>query len=562
MRFGQSQGLFHRRRLPHWMGFTAAFIVIAVGFNSHRAFASVLENFVAEFDPAYQYSLVGSSSGPGYTSYVLDMTSQTWRSPSEVDRTEWQHYMNVVVPDNLHFSDALIFIGGGSNHNNPSPPLSPPSEIVAAALESGSVVAELRYIPNEHLTFSDEVFSRTEDEIISYTFDKALDTGDLDWPLLLPMVKSTVRAMDTIQDFIPTQMPGQQVDEFVLTGGSKRGWTTWLTGAVDDRVMAIAPAVFDLLNWEEQLPHHLMTYEDVDFLTVGGVSIAMQDYVAFDLQNRLQEPEALPLVDIVDPYRYRDDLDMPKFLMLSTGDEFFVGDSTQHFWDDLPGENNVRLYPNTGHGLDERALFDLIAWYQAQLTGSDVPEISWEIDGNGQIIVQTDGTATSVKVWEATNLDNRDFRWFNGQGQASPWTSFELSDQGDGTYIAEVDEPDSGYKSFIVELEFPNPSGGSMPLFLTTEMSVIDATPDGDVNGDGQVDGLDVNILSENWLLEGATFEQGDVTGDGVVDALDANYISSNWLGGFGASPIPEPSTFGLAMIAMLAVGVRRRSRS
>ncbi len=28
----------------------------------------------------------------------------------------------------------------------------------------------------------------------------------------------------------------------------QRGWVTWLTGAVDKRVMAMAPIVFDLLD--------------------------------------------------------------------------------------------------------------------------------------------------------------------------------------------------------------------------------------------------------------------------------------------------------------------------
>ena len=37
-----------------------------------------------------------------------------------------------------------------------------------------------------------------EDEAISYTFAQFLKTGDPEWPLLLPMVKSAVRGMDAI----------------------------------------------------------------------------------------------------------------------------------------------------------------------------------------------------------------------------------------------------------------------------------------------------------------------------------------------------------------------------
>jgi PhoPQ-activated pathogenicity-related protein len=47
------------------------------------------------------------------------------------------------------------------------------------------------------------------------------------WPVRLPMVKAAVRAMDAIQEFIPTlnlpEVP--RVERFVIAGGSKRGWS-------------------------------------------------------------------------------------------------------------------------------------------------------------------------------------------------------------------------------------------------------------------------------------------------------------------------------------------------
>ncbi len=75
------------------------------------------------------------------------------------------------------------------------------------------------------------------------------------------MTKSAVKAMDTITAFLATEAGGAtKVDKFVVAGGSKRGWTTWTTAAVDKRVVAISPMVIDLLNIVPSFIHHYRAY--------------------------------------------------------------------------------------------------------------------------------------------------------------------------------------------------------------------------------------------------------------------------------------------------------------
>ena len=74
------------------------------------------------------------------------------------------------------------------------------------------------------------------------------DPTRVEWPLRLPMTKAGVKAMDAMQLFLK-QLDGTVLNQFVVAGASKRGWTTWTVGAVDPRVALIVPIVMDELNF-------------------------------------------------------------------------------------------------------------------------------------------------------------------------------------------------------------------------------------------------------------------------------------------------------------------------
>src|SRR5207245_3008624 len=170
-----------------------------------------------------------------------------------------KHWMIIVKPENLTSSKSLLFISGGANGGGP--PKSAEANFIKIALATKSVVTELKMVPNQPLVFAGDTEHRTEDSLIAYTWDKFLRTRDAKWPARLPMTKAAVRAMDTVTTFCGSAEGGNvKVDGLVVAGGSKRGWTTWTTAAVDKRVVGIIPCVIDVLNMEASMMHHYAAY--------------------------------------------------------------------------------------------------------------------------------------------------------------------------------------------------------------------------------------------------------------------------------------------------------------
>jgi PhoPQ-activated pathogenicity-related protein len=237
-----------------------------------RSSQTALDRYVAAPDSNFAWKVSRELPAEGATAALLEMTSQKWLSEQEVERPLWTHWITVVRPPVVKSDIALLFITGGSLDRQP--PARPSAWLLDIARDTGTFTAELRLVPNQPVVFKDDPSHkpRAEDDFIAYTWDKYLRTGDEKWPARLPMTKSAVRAMDAVTAFAASREGGgQKVSRFVVSGASKRGWTTWTTAAVDKRVVAIAPAVIDMLNVEPSFVHHWQAY--------GAWSEAVKDYV-------------------------------------------------------------------------------------------------------------------------------------------------------------------------------------------------------------------------------------------------------------------------------------------
>lgn len=434
---------------------------------SFAALAQQTPAYVHQRDDVYGWKLLRTVDlDGGGKGHILELTSQQWRTAAEVDKPVWTHWLTIVEPPKLTSTTALLFIGSGSN-KNPAPERVQ-ERSVRIARESGAVVAEVSMVPNQPLHFADSPDrARTEDDIIAYSRNKHFVTKDDTWLVRLAMVKSGVRAMDAVTEFL-AQKRQVKVDHFVLTGGSKRGWTAWLVAAWDTRVVAVMPMVIDALNSEVITRHHFEAY--------GFFSTALKDYVEQRLfPHKIGTPEYQAVLKIEDAYNYRSNEQLkkiPKYLINASGDEFFLPDNSHFYFPQLEGEKYLRYQPNAKHNLAGSAVEqNLTSFFDGVIHGEKRPRFTWRLMPDGVLRVETKEAPSEVLLWQATNPAARDFR-LDVIGKA--YQSTVLQPVKKGVYEAKVAKPASGFTAYFVQLTYPR-AAGKQPFQFTTDVNI---TPD------------------------------------------------------------------------------------
>jgi PhoPQ-activated pathogenicity-related protein len=415
---------------------------------------NALLHYLNNGDTTYHWELQNSYDILDVKAYDLLLTSQQWR-----DYT-WKHQLTIFIPSDIQYEGALLWISGGSLRDGLPKWASENDEETwafgIAAAGNHAVTAILRQTPNQPLY--DGLY---EDALISYTLHNFQSDGDYSWPLLFPMVKSAIRAMDAVQEF-SKETVDHKITGFLVSGASKRGWTTWLAGASDSRVKAIAPAVIDILNMPVNLDYQLEVW--------GDYSIEIQDYVDLGIPQTINTEEGNAIATMIDPYAYRDQLKMPKLLLLGTNDPYWPVDAVKHYFNDLKGENFIQYTANAGHNLNggQQAKRSINAFFGN--TFADIPyaECSWEVSESGTgVTLNVEGSTNAIQaasLWSADSED-RDFR-------DEEWSSGDLDALDNSSINMTVNYPETGFRAFYIELKYTDLHGRDYTL--STQMFTID----------------------------------------------------------------------------------------
>lgn len=342
---------------------------------SFSAHAEGLQSYVASLgSPSAVRVLEHDDAGPTRVAFK----SQVWRG------VPWSHEIIVKAPRNLKRRDLVVVLltgGDGGSEQVRS------AQYVANAL--GVRVAVLTRVPNQPL-FGD----KREDVLLSFSLDQYRRSADASWPLLFPMVASVVKGIDTLE-----QVLDERSLQVVLIGASKRGWTTYLTAALDSRIVAMVPAVFEMISMQEQIALMRRRY--------GRDSEKIRPYTALGLTDSLRDPLVAKLISWIDPIEYFPRYTMPKLVLLGANDPYWVVDSVRRYWDSLPGPKLLRILPNVGHGVlaEPGAREAIVSFVSAVMGKIPLPRLEWHYsaraDNRAIVSGESDTTIKSCTVWRA-----------------------------------------------------------------------------------------------------------------------------------------------------------------
>jgi len=221
--------------------------------------------------------------------------------------------------------------------------------------------------------------------------------------------------------------------------------------------------VIDMLSLGDHVKLQLASF--------GRMSEELEDYTSRGIQKLLATPRGRELVQIVDPYSYRDRYTMPKVIALGTNDPYWPIDNVRNYIEDIPGRNMLYYVPNVGHNLGTgiEAVNALSAFFANTLQGVVHPACDWKARLRKRTVTVTLSASgdrlEDVVLWRAVSPD-RDFR-------NEKWTSKSLGISGQSRISQEQPLPTSGYAAFYYDLKYRDANGN--PYQLSTRVFLTDA---------------------------------------------------------------------------------------
>ena len=217
----------------------------------------------------------------------------------------------------------------------------------------------------------------------------------------------------------------------------------------------------------------------------------------------------------------------------------------------------------------------LLGWDYAQLTSSStqdaVNNYFVTLPGHAGSSPYGPYTLTATLVWNRqayqSQINNLDLSLYDVTTQSLVSISDSTVDNVQQLYVGGLNPGD------VYSMQVRKLGGLDVVSNLETYAFAYNIAPvngallPGDANGDGTVNGADLNTVLSNYNRTGMDWVHGDFSGDGTVNGADLNTVLSNYDQSFAsaAAAVPEPGTLmllGCGVTFLLLAGRFTRRRA
>lgn len=262
-------------------------------------------------------------------------------------------------------------------------------------------------VPNQYLNYEHDPKALKEDDSVARSWMLFMDSPQKNalLPLHIPMAVTVSQAIRLAKQ----ELTKWNIHQFIVTGISKRGWAAWLTSITDPNVVAVVPFLMNLLNTQIALQHMYFSYGE-------NWPIAFYPYYQRGLDKKLKNFHFTQLMKIEDPLQYMTDYSyrlkkISKYIINASGDDFYVPDNTQFYYERLPGEKSIRVLPNNGHYAKTETITKAIIPFVNRFQNSETLPKLKEIFHKTTLSVYFSEPPVKIIRWTAKNSTARDFRY-------------------------------------------------------------------------------------------------------------------------------------------------------
>lgn len=425
------------------------------------------------------YSLLDKTQLPGVTLQRYNLNSQAWPPQGGVYPGRWQNGVDIYIPDLAREKNALVVINNGSNNNGAGESVAPTNfseeQLSRIAVATRTVVISVSNVPNQALSYQGVTTPLAEDDSVAYSWKLFIsDPEKYKYASLhIPMAASVSQAFRLAKE----ELAQQNITKYMVAGASKRGWAAWLTALSDPDVDAVIPFAMDLLDTKNSLKHMYKSYGQ-------NWPIAFYPYYNQGIDQQIDTDVFESLMTLEDPLTYLNTemdnrLDIDKYIINASGDDFYVPDNSHFYYDRLPGLKSLRIVPNSTHkdvlSVAEQSLITFVNRFQNQ---QKLPEIAERMEDGGEIgkvlNVNFSEKPASILQWTAKNPVARDFRY----ACDIKYSSKPISLVGDSqTLNIPLTTPEHGWKATYIEAIFDDGYVATTQVYITPDDKYPETAP-------------------------------------------------------------------------------------